>query len=180
MSLDDWLKPASEEVGETSNPVDDEEDPMGVANTLSASDLQLPDLGLPDIKWWVDLDLASGPPANFNTRSEERNKNKHNPTLGYHFPDIFFDTTAGQASSSSAASLFGSAGDDPHRGLITDQGFENFEKGLLADLFPTSAPGHDDGSKLLDDLIGDTTNAGQQTKDQVNEESVKGQTKLSF
>jgi hypothetical protein len=163
LSLDDWLKPSDEAVEATNSVVDvvDDEDPMGVANTLSAADLQLPDLGLPDIKWWVDLeflDLASGPPANFNS-GQEKAKNKHNPTLGYHFPDIFFDTTAGQGSSSSAASLFGSAGDDPHRSLIGDQTFENFEKGLLADLFPSSATGHDD-VKLLDDfdITSETTN----------------------
>ena len=150
LNLDDWLKPSDvvEVPDETSNPVvdpgvgvdDDDEDPIG--NSLTAADLQLPDLGLPDIKWWVDLeflDLASGPPANFNS-NQEKNKNKHNPTLGYHFPDIFFDTTAGQGiTSSSTSNLFGSA-DDTHRSLIGDQTFENFEKGILnlADLFPTT------------------------------------------
>ena len=146
LNLDDWLKPSDEETPETSNPVvdvGDDEDP--ITNSLTAADLQLPDLGLPDIKWWIDLeflDLASGPPANFNS-NQEKNKNKHNPTLGYHFPDIFFDTTAGQGTHSSTSNLFGSA-DDTHRSLIGDQTFENFEKGLLnlADLFPTTSTGN--------------------------------------
>ena len=163
LNLDDWLKP-SDEASETPNPVDvgvgDDEDP--ITNSLSAADLQLPDLGLPDIKWWVDLeflDLASGPPANINS-GQERNKNKHNPTLGNYFPDIFFDTT-GQGSSSS---LFGSANDDTHRSLIGDQAFENFEKGLLADLFPSASTGNED--KLLDDFADDTatpSTSGQAT-----------------
>ena len=135
LNLDDWLKPP-EEANEATNPEIDDEDP--ITNSLSAADLQLPDLGLPDIKWWVDLeflDLASGPPANINS-GQEKNKNKHNPTLGNYFPDIFFDTT-GQGSSS----LFGSSADDTHRSLIGDQAFESFEKGLLADLFPTTSTG---------------------------------------
>ena len=74
LNLDDWLKP-SDEPNEANNDVDPDEDP--ITNSLSAADLQLPDLGLPDIKWWVDLeflDLASGPPANINS-SQNKNKN---------------------------------------------------------------------------------------------------------
>ena len=49
LNLDDWLKPP-EETNVPPNPeIDDEEDP--ITNSLSAADLQLPDLGLPDIKW---------------------------------------------------------------------------------------------------------------------------------
>lgn len=152
LNLDDWLKP-SDEQNEPTNPVvdvGDDEDP--ITNSLSAADLQLPDLGLPDIKWWVDLeflDLASGPPANINS-GQERNKNRHNPTLGNYFPDIFFDTT-GQGSSS----LF--ANDDTNRSLIGDQAFENFEKGLLADLFPSTSTGNED--KLLEDFPEISANA---------------------
>ena len=152
LNLHDWLKPPDEETPEAPNTVvDDDEDPIG--NSLTAADLQLPDLGLPDIKWWVDLeflDLASGPPASFNS-NQEKNKNKHNPTLGYHFPDIFFDTTAGQGTSSSTSNLFGSA-DDTHRSLIGDQTFENFGKELLnlADLFPSTSAGNEDN--LVDDF----------------------------
>lgn len=165
--LDDWLKPTVDE-----DHGREEDDPMGVGNPLSASDLQLPDLGLSDIKWWVDLeflDLASGPPANFNS-GQDRNRAKNNPTLGYHFPDIFFDSTAGQGSSS-AASLFGSAGDDSHRCLISDSFKDHgldFEKGLLADLFPASAgPANDD--KLLEDIVGDITETGANRKDKNDE-----------
>ena len=63
---------------------DDIEDP--ITSALSASDLQLLFL---DLEF---LDLASGPPANINA-GQDKNKNKHNPTLGNYFPDIFFDTT---------------------------------------------------------------------------------------
>ena len=144
LNLDDWLKPP-EEPNVPPNPEIDDEDP--ITNSLAAADLQLPDLGLPDIKWWVDLeflDLASGPPANINS-GQDRNKNKHNPTLGNYFPDIFFDTT-GQGTSS----LFGGSNDDTHRSLINDQAFESFEKGLLADLFPSTSTGNED--KLLDEF----------------------------
>ena len=52
-------------------------------------DLQLlPDLGLPDIKWWVDLeflDLASGPPANISSAhgagTSGTNRNMKTPTF---------------------------------------------------------------------------------------------------
>ena len=84
--LDDWLKPPDPEEGGQStdppggsgepvasvssapDPGHDDDDPMDVGSSLPA-DLQLPDLGLSDIKWWVDLeflDLASGPPANIS------------------------------------------------------------------------------------------------------------------
>ena len=153
LNLDDWLKPTDEgaEVAPSTVGVADDEDP--ITNSLSVADLQLPDLGLPDIKWWVDLeflDLASGPPANINS-GQDKNKNKHNPTLGNCFPDIFFDTT-GQGPSS----LFGSANDDTHRSLIGDHAFENFEKGLLADLFPSTSTGNED--KLLEDFAEINTN----------------------
>jgi len=99
LNLDDWLKPTDEpsvssnpdnDPGGSLNPVvdvgvgDDIEDP--ITSALSASDLQLLFL---DLEF---LDLASGPPANINA-GQDKNKNKHNPTLGNYFPDIFFDTT---------------------------------------------------------------------------------------
>ena len=152
LNLDDWLKPTDEpnvpnigpevpgngpEVVDVSGVVDDIEDP--ISSALSASDLQLLFL---DLEF---LDLASGPPASNINSAQDKNKNKHNPTLGNYFPDIFFDTT-GQGSSS----LFGAANDDTTRSLIGDHAFENFEKGILADLFPSTSTGNED--KLLDDF----------------------------
>ena len=52
----------------------------GMADLHLPADLQMPDFG----RWWVDLeflDLATGPPANYSSASQDRNKNK-NPTLG--------------------------------------------------------------------------------------------------
>ena len=92
LNLDDWLKPTDEpNVPNNDNSVvdigvgDDIIDPL--ASAFSASDLQLLFL---DLEF---LDLASGPPANINSAGQDKNKNKHNPTLGNYFPDIFFDTT---------------------------------------------------------------------------------------
>ena len=122
------------------------EDPHGTSDPILPSDLLLPtDLPLPDIKWWVDLeflDLASGPPANVGSHMQEKNKSK-NPTLDYHFPDIFFDTTTnfadigdlaigrnfGAGSSANTGGLMGNDQLDPERDL----------KGLLADLFPPAS-----------------------------------------
>ena len=87
--LDDWLKPTDVEPENVSNEVvedvgieNDIEDP--IMSALSASDLQLLFL---DLEF---LDLASGPSG---PSVQDKNKNKHNPTLGNYFPDIFFDTT---------------------------------------------------------------------------------------
>ena len=56
-----------------------------------------------------------------------------------------------------SSSLFGAANDDTTRSLIGDHAFENFEKGILADLFPsTTGTGHED--KLLDDFAEINTN----------------------
>ena len=122
------------------------EDPHSTSDPILPSDLLLPtDLPLPDIKWWVDLeflDLASGPPANVGSHMQEKNKSK-NPTLDYHFPDIFFDTTSnfadigdlaigrnfGAGGSGNAGGLMGNDQLDPERDL----------KGLLADLFPPAS-----------------------------------------
>ena len=123
------------------------DDPHSTSDPILPSDLLLPtDLPLPDIKWWVDLeflDLASGPPANVGSHLQEKNKSK-NPTLDYHFPDIFFDTTSsfadigdlaigrnfgGTGGSATAGSLLGGDQLDPERDL----------KGLLADLFPPAS-----------------------------------------
>ena len=126
---------------------DNADDPHSTSDPILPSDLLLPtDLPLPDIKWWVDLeflDLASGPPANVGSHMQEKNKNK-NPTLDYHFPDIFFDTTSsfadigdlaigrnfgGTGGSVTAGGLMGGDQLDPERDL----------KGLLADLFPPAS-----------------------------------------
>lgn len=123
------------------------EDHHNTSDPILPSDLLPTDLPLPDIKWWVDLeflDLASGPPANVGSHMQEKNKSK-NPTLDYHFPDIFFDTTSsftdigdlaigrGLGTSgggpTNAGSLMGGDQLDPERDL----------KGLLADLFPPAS-----------------------------------------
>ena len=121
------------------------EDPHGTSDPILPSDLLPTDLPLPDIKWWVDLeflDLASGPPANVGSHMHEKNKNK-NPTLDYHFPDIFFDTTSnfadigdlatgrgfGTGGPGNTGSLMGGDHLDPERDLKT----------LLADLFPPAS-----------------------------------------
>ena len=140
--LDDWLKPTDVEPENVSNEVvedvgieNDIEDP--IMSALSASDLQLLFL---DLEF---LDLASGPSG---PSVQDKNKNKHNPTLGNYFPDIFFDTT-GHGSSS----LFGCQNIDDTRSVIGDHAFESFEKGILADLFPsTTGTGNED--KLLEDF----------------------------
>ena len=122
------------------------EDPHSTSDPILPSDLLPTDLPLPDIKWWVDLeflDLASGPPANVGSHMQEKSKNK-NPTLDYHFPDIFFDTTSSFADigdlatgrgfgtgggAANAGGLMGGDHLDPERDL----------KGLLADLFPPAS-----------------------------------------
>ena len=42
------------------------------------------------------------------------------------------------ATGQGSSSLFGAANDDTTRSLIGDHAFENFEKGILADLFPST------------------------------------------
>ena len=97
--LDDWLKtdPPDRSADATGNDQqasssvtdrdggrqDEDDDPMGVDSSLPA-DLQLPDLGLSDLKWWVDLeflDLASGPPANITSGNDKTNRNMKTPTF---------------------------------------------------------------------------------------------------
>ena len=121
------------------------EDPHSTSDPILPSDLLLPtDLPLPDIKWWVDLeflDLASGPPANVGSHMQEKNKGK-NPTLDYHFPDIFFDTTSSFADIGDLAigrSLGG--GGSANTGLMGGDQLdpERDLKGLLADLFPPAS-----------------------------------------
>ena len=124
------------------------EDPHSTSDPILPSDLLLPtDLPLPDIKWWVDLeflDLASGPPANVGSHMQEKYKSK-NPTLDYHFPDIFFDTTSnfadigdlaigrslgtGAGGSANAKGLMGGDQLDPETDL----------KRLLENLFPEAS-----------------------------------------
>lgn len=86
--LDEWLKQTPEDPdvgGHGAGGVVgvDHSDPLGVVSSGLSADLQLPDLGLSDIKWWVDLeflDLASGPPANVGGHLQDKNRSK-NPTL---------------------------------------------------------------------------------------------------
>ena len=135
----------------TRNPIpehshENTEDPHGTSDPILPSDLLLPtDLPLPDIKWWVDLeflDLASGPPANVGSHMQEKNKSK-NPTLDYHFPDIFFDTTSNFADIGDLAigRNFGAGGSANTGGLMGNDQLdpERDLKGLLADLFPPAS-----------------------------------------
>ncbi|TRY64086.1 hypothetical protein TCAL_10773 [Tigriopus californicus] len=125
-SLDDWLKPTDEDVDGSG--VVGVDDPMGGIPDLP--DLGLGSLSAEDMKW-VDLeflDLASGPFAN---PDHHKNKNKSNPTLGYNFPDIFFDSTT-------STSLF-------HNSFsgTQDDAFKDPSLDILADLFPSNEPEDD-------------------------------------